>query len=295
LTSGGVIMMLHNLPVAHSTAVPPCPRRLGLVGFGLLGALCLLPLAPAQAQTTVNYSFEDGLLRGDPTAMKVPPKILTENGNHFIRITGSAGDKEGIPSTHTHRNRSTIGFTSHAQEMPLFTDSNRRQTYSAKLRFHDNTGSDGVVFELFQSAPKLGGYGTRDGNGPVFICWRNNGRVGCRANYANETKATAVDLGFIPAGTWHTLTLNAVWSHNASQGRLELYLDGSRKLLVTGRDVNLGSNSNRLPNMKFGMYGDYAVGQLDVDNVTAKSWLPSASSSLVALSTPQNIRIVSGE
>ena len=59
----------------------------GLVGFGLLGALCLLPFAPAQAQTTVNYSFEDGLLRGDPTAMKVPPKILTENGDHFIRIT----------------------------------------------------------------------------------------------------------------------------------------------------------------------------------------------------------------
>jgi hypothetical protein len=293
-------MMSHaHMSATPSSSISPRAWRTGvtrgLVGVGLLGALCLLPLAPVQAQTTVNYSFEDGLLRGDPTTMKVPPKILTENGNHFMRITGSAGDKEGIPASHPARNRSTVEFTSHAQDMPLFNDANRRQTYSGKLRFHENTGSDGVVFELFQSAPKLGGYGTRDGNGPVFICWRDNSRLKCRANYANETKSTAVDLGSIPAGTWHTLTLNAVWSHNASQGRLELYLDGSRRLLVTGRDVNLGTTSNRLPNMKFGMYGDYAVGQLDVDNVIAKPWLPSGASPSVALSTPQNIRLVQGE
>jgi polysaccharide lyase-like protein len=292
-------MMLHNLPVAHATAVPPCPRRprspLGLVGVGLLGALCLLPAAPAQAQSTVNYSFEDGLLHGTPTAMKVPPKILTENGNHFMRITGSSSDKQSIPASHPARNRSTVTFTSKYSSMPLLSSTTMRQTYSAKVRFHDNTGSDGVVLELFQDGPQSGGYGTPDGNGPVFICWRNNGRVKCRANYANETKATAVDLGVMPAGTWYTFKVNAVWSHNASQGRIELYVNGSRRLLVTGRDSNLGPTSSRIPAFKLGLYGDYAVGQLDVDNVTAKPWLPSASSSPMALSTPTNVRLVQGE
>jgi hypothetical protein len=288
-------MMLHNLPVAHSTAVPPCPRRLGLVGFGLLGALCLLPLAPAQAQTHVNYPFEDGLLRGDPTAMKVPPKILTENANRFMRITGSSSDKESIPASRPARNRSTVTLTSKYSSMPLLSSTTMRQSYSAKLRFHDNTGSDGSVFELFQDGPQTGGYGTRDGQGPVFLCWRNNGQVSCRANYANETKWNVVNLGRIAAGTWNTFTVNAVWSHNASQGRIEFYLNGTRRLLVTGRDSNLGPTSSRIPMLKLGMYGDYAVGQLDVDNVTAKPWLPSGTSTSVALSTPQNIRIVSGE
>ena len=69
--------------------------------------------------------------------------------------------------------------------------------------------------------------------------------------------------------TWHTYTVKAVWSHNPSEGRLEFYLDGKLKRTITGRDVNLGPNSNRLPTMKLGMYGDYAVGVIDVDNVKA--------------------------
>ena len=288
-------MMLHNRPVAHSTAVPPCPRRLGFVGFGLLGALCLLPLAPAQAQSTVNYPFEDSLLRGTPTTMKVPPKILTENANHFMRITGSSSDKESIPASHPARNRSTVTFTSKYSSMPLLSNATMRQTYSAKIRFHDNTGSDGSIFELFQDGPQTGGYGTRDGQGPVVRFFRNNGRVWGVANYANETKSNKFDLGVIPAGSWHTYMVKAVWSHTPSEGRIEIYLDGSRKLLVTGRDSNLGPTSNRIPMMKLGLYGDYAVGRIDVDNVIAKPWLPSGTSPSVALSTPQNIRIVSGE
>jgi hypothetical protein len=72
-------------------------------------------------------------------------------------------------------------------------------------------------------------------------------------------------------------------------------VNGSRRLLVTGRDSNLGPTSSRIPMFKLGMYGDYATGQLDVDNVMAKPWLPSGASPSIALSTPQNIRIVSGE
>ena len=264
-----------------------------MVPVVLLGALCLLPITSAQGQTTVNYNFEDGLRRGDPTQMQVPPTIVTENGNKFMRITGSAGDKENIPSSHPNRNRSTVRFTSSFSSMPLLSNTNMRQTYSAKIRFHDNTGTDGNVLSLFQNGPQLGGYGTRDGQGPVVICWRNTGRVACRANYANETKADAVDLGAIPAGTWHTYMVKAVWSHDPSQGRIEIYLDGTLKKRITGRDVNLGSTSNRIPEMKMGLYGDYAVGVIDVDNVTA--YPTSSTSSTVALLSPTNLRLVSGQ
>jgi hypothetical protein len=259
-----------------------------------MGATWLVPLGSAHGQTTVNYTFEDGLMRGDPTAMKVPPKILTENGNEFMRITGSSSDKESIPSTYPNRNRSTVQFLSSYSSMPLLSDSNERQTYSAKMRFKENTGTDGVVFELYQNAPTGSTtYGTKDGKGPVFVCWRTNGHVYCRANYANETKWDTVDLGYIPAGSWHTYMVKAVWSHNPSEGRIEIYLDGVLKKRITGRDVNLGPASDRLPTMKLGLYGDYAVGVVDVDNV--KAGPSSTTSNTVALSTPTNLRVVSGQ
>jgi hypothetical protein len=265
----------------------------GVSFLGLLCAMWLVPLAAVQAQTTVNYTFEDGVLRGKPTSMRVPPKILTENGNDFMRITGSAGDKDAIPASHPNRNRSTVWFTSHFTSMPLLSAANQRQTYSAKIRFNDNSGSDGSVFELFQDGPQTGGYGTRDGQGPVVRFFRKNGRVSGVANYANETKWDKFDLGVIPAGTWHTYTVKAVWSHNRSEGRIEIYLDGTLKKRITGRDVNLGPTSNRLPALKLGLYGDYAVGRIDVDNVQVRP--SSATSSLVALSAPTNVRVVSGE
>jgi hypothetical protein len=269
--------------------------KIGVSCLALLGAMWLVPLASVHAQTTVNYTFEDGVMRGDPTTMKVPPKILTENGNEFMRITGSAGDCESIPSNLCPpKNRSTVRFTSSHSSMPLLSDSNRRQTYSAKMRFKDNTGYDGTVFELYQNAP-VGSttYGTKDGKGPVIKIYRDDGRVSARASYANETKYDTVDFGYIPAGTWHTFMVKAVWSHNSSEGRLEFYLDGALKKKITGRDVNLGPASDRLPEMKLGMYGDYATGVVDFDNV--KAGPSSTSSNIAAVSTPTNLRVVSGQ
>jgi hypothetical protein len=54
---------------------------IGVSVLALMVAVLLVPLASVHGQTTVNYNFEDGVLRGDPTSMKVPPKIITENGN----------------------------------------------------------------------------------------------------------------------------------------------------------------------------------------------------------------------
>ncbi len=86
-----------------------------------------------------------------------------------------------------------------------------------------NGKHDVHVVKLNSAGQRLGGYGTRDGQGPVFICWRNGTNVGCRANYANETKFSTVNVGSMPAGSWHNFTVKAVWSHNPSVGRIELY------------------------------------------------------------------------
>jgi len=264
-------------------------------GFAVLGALWMVAPTAAQAQTNVNYNFEDGQLRGDPTKMQVPPKILSENGNEFMRITGSSGDKQSIPASKPNRNRSTVEFTSHYTDMPTISEANRRQTYSAKMRYTKQPQNSGVNFELFQGAPGgEGGYGTRNGTGPVIQGWRKtDGHVIFRANYANETKWDSVDMGYVALNSWHTYTVKAIWSHDPKQGRIEIYFDGKLKKTISGRDTNLGPDSNRLPMFKLGMYGDYAVGVIDVDNVQA---LPTpAPTPSVALSAPTNIRLVSGQ
>ena len=193
----------------------------------LMGAAWLVPLAAVHAQTTVNYNFEDGVMRGTPTQMKVPPKIITEPGNKFVRITGSTGDCQSVPaSLCPKRNRSTVTFTSHYSQMPLISSSNMRQTYSANIRFREDTGLDGSVFELYQGAPggESGGYGSQNGTGPVVVLWRAHGKVMFNANYANETKRTTVER-VVPAGSWHNYKVVAVWSHDPAVGRLEFYFD----------------------------------------------------------------------
>jgi polysaccharide lyase-like protein len=286
------------LPTSWSPGAWRHGSLLGASCVALMGAMWLVPLASVHAQTTVNYNFEDGVMRGTPTKMKVPPKILTETGNNFMRITGSTGDCQAIPSNLCPpRNRSTVWFTSHFSSMPLITSANMRQTYSADIRFHDDTGTDGVVFELFQDGPQEGGYGTADGQGPVVIFWRKNGRVAGRANYVKGSQLAFnnFDLGTVRSGTWHNYKVVAVWSHDPSQGRIEVYFDGQLKLRVTGRDANLDSTSNRIPALKLGLYGDYAVGRIDVDDVKAGPSTGSSPAPSVALSAPTNVRLASGE
>jgi Polysaccharide lyase len=286
-------MFQRILPLAVPTYVRPRVWRDGsLIGvscFALMCAVLLVPLGSVHGQTTVNYNFEDGIVRGNPTYMKVPPKIITENGNKFMRITGSTGDCESVPSSLCPpRNRSIVMFLSPQGSMPLITSANMSQTYSARIRYTKVGGSSGVTFELFQSGKRTGGYGTADDYGPVIFMWRGaNGHVTARAYYASGTKSTDTDLGYIAVGSWHAYTVKAVWSHDPSKGRLEFYLDGKLKKTISGRDVNGGPTSNRLPTMKLGLYGDNAVGIIDVDNVKAG---PSSGSS-----APTNVRVVSGQ
>jgi hypothetical protein len=154
--------------------------------------------------------------------------------------------------------------------MPLITQEHMRQTYRAAIRFHDDSGIDGSVLELFQGAPggESGGYGSRNGTGPVVRFWRWKDQVTVHALYNNETQLTQVAFP-VKSGQWHTYMVKAVWSHDPREGLIEIYFDGQLKMRVTGRDVNLGPTSNRIPEMKMGLYGDDATGSIDVDNVFA--------------------------
>jgi hypothetical protein len=98
--------------------------------------LTLLSASVLAESAMLSFAFEDGQMPpGHQTQMAVPPKLVTEGDNTFLRITGSPSDKESIPASHPDRNRSTVEFTSSAQNMPLLSDSNERQTYRVKIRF----------------------------------------------------------------------------------------------------------------------------------------------------------------
>jgi polysaccharide lyase-like protein len=190
-----------------------------------------------------------------------------------------------------------VRFTSHYAQMPLITNANKRQTYSTRLRYGTMIHNSGVNFSLYQDGPATGGYGTQDGKGPVVQGWRqaSDGHFRFTVSYASGSKYDTYDVGYIALGTWHTYTVNVVWSDNASEGRFEFYVDGTRKKTVTGRGTNLSPDSNRLPMFRLGLYGDYATGTIDVDNVLVKPWLSSGASPSVALSTPTNVHLVGGE
>lgn len=240
----------------------------------LLGCLGFWSVASAQSgcQTTVHWNFEDGQLRGTNTSMAVKPKILTEsNGNKFMRITGSATDKQAIPASLTDRNRSMVRFTCQHTSMPLITDANRRQTYSFRMRFQSIQATTGVVaLQLYQAGTKGESYGARNGTGPVVSMYRRtSGGDHGRFAYDNETKFSVFNLGNTPIGQWNDYKVIATWSHLAGQGRIEFLKNGVRVLLVTGRGSNLGDDTNRIPKLELGLYGDFAVGTIDVDNVQA--------------------------
>jgi hypothetical protein len=224
-------------------------------------------------QVTVDEDFEDGAYTGVPTTMRVPPQILEESGNTFLRITGSREDKDFIPPSESDRNRSTIRFTDHHKDMPVLTEANRRQIYQADLRVNANTSS-ATIFELFQHAdaddPDGDGdepYGERNGIGPTAR-FKGGKFYNC---YNNEHTCDRYSFP-ITQGVWQRYTVKALWSYDPSIARLEVYRDNVLIHTITGKPTNLGPNSNRLPELKLGLYGDNATGTIDVDNIRVSTW-----------------------
>jgi hypothetical protein len=258
----------------------------------MVGLWGLLSASTVSGATT--YNFEDGQLRGDPTSMRVAPRIIQEGSNHFMRITGSRGDCESLPDALCPpRNRSTVKMTQHWHDMPGVTPANRTQSYRVKMR---PNVAHGVIFELFQGGDGgEGGYGNRNGTGPVVIFVRNGHNIWGRANYANETQATEWNCGSVPSGSWITLGIDAVWSHDPGVGRIEAFCGGRSVRTITGRSVMLGEGSNRLPMLKVGMYGDNATGQVDVDDIQVGAGAggggPVDPPVVIRLQPPTNFRV----
>jgi hypothetical protein len=217
-------------------------------GASVLIAAWLFSSTPAHAQSVVNEDVEDGKYSGDLTSMKVPPKIMTEGSNNFLRITGSTEDRDSLDYCEAdcpNRNRSMVTFTSSYNSMPLITSTNMRQTYSADIRLYDDLPSGGwaSIFELFQNGKNIS---------PPIRFIREKGHIYVQEMWDQREKGAYTDLGPVSAGTWHNYTIKAVWSHDLDVGRLKVYIDGKIKRTISGRDVNLGPDSNRLPLVKLG-------------------------------------------
>lgn len=238
---------------------------------------CFALVAENIGQPDKHFDFEDEKLPPYKSyKMSVPPVIISEDGeNKFLRITGSKEDRDALPvGKHLDRNRSTLDVTIKHNQMPVINDFNKRQYYSADMRFNDiSDKADANIMELFQWADKeTESYAKKNGIGPVARFKYTNGHVYLENYYLNETKVHWYDLGSIMQGRWHNYALRVLWTHDANEGLIEIYLDGKLKYTVSDRATNLGNHSNRLPMLKFGLYGDNATGTLDVDNISIKSW-----------------------
>lgn len=250
--------------------------RWGAVPARLALALAVLLAWGVWAEALVTsfyWDFEDGVLSRwtGRTSMAVPPKLILEDGNYFMRITKSVTDCDSIPAEDCGtRSRTTVSLTESSANMPLISDANNRQTYSARVRYDNNSGARGDTFELTMRGTLPETYSaTNNGTGPVTRLWRVDGDVQYRINYDNQSKVQSVTES-IPAGQWHTYTVKAVWSANPAIGRVEWSRDGVVKNLRLGNSL-LGDDSNRIPQMKVGMYSNNipAGSTVDYDNLAA--------------------------
>ena len=87
--------------------------------------------------------------------------------------------------------------------------------------------------------------------------------------------------------------IEAVFSHDPSEGRFEVYVDGRLRVTIKGRDTFTSATATQLPMVKFGPYGVDGVGTVDVDNIVIG---PDGSMSplppVVNLPAPSNLRLV---
>lgn len=234
---------------------------------------------PPKGKLITNTTFEDGKLPNRPYdsafVARIKPQLLSENGNHFMRITSNYGDNSNTPATPKYKKR--VRATTYLTEttgthMPVLTADNNRQFYSVDIRFYDNFVKGLPVnsnfMEFFQHADaEQESYGKKNGIGPAARFHRDqNKHVYFDNNYNNETKQERIDLGYFPENEWHNFAVKAIWSPRPTEGLFEVYVDGKLKAVLKGNPSNLGPLSSRLPGVKFGLYGDNATGTIDVDN-----------------------------
>jgi hypothetical protein len=185
----------------------------------------------AQTQE-VFVDFENGIISGQYNLPnQIPPTILTESGNHFLRMTASLGDCGPNLLTTCPRTRSLveIGWST--------ITSGRTVIYSWRMRIPRATNPDnqnGMVFQTFQDANGafVGGRTMWVGilNGRLYLINRFvDGNTDCQT--------CGVDLGPIPYDQWMDYSLSVFLSANPSLGRMDLSINGSPAGTILGQTV----------------------------------------------------------
>lgn len=235
---------------------------------------------PMQNTPYILHDFEDGVfdLDRNPNSL-VPTRIDTDpDGNSYLRIEANYGDQDWIPSRFEDRVRSFVWATERHHNMDPLTEDNALQSYSADIRFHGYDGARGPVrnqfFELFQtsSTNPENSYGDKSGDtGPnIRFTHLEDGTV--RVSYttkdaSNTTVWNSEVLGTFQNDTFYNFRIDAVWSHDPAEGRYDVYVDDELRLTIENIATNVGPTADLLPSLKLGLYGDNAVGVVDVDNV----------------------------
>ena len=238
--------------------------------------MMLIVVVPFQAFAALPYSkdFEDGALTGiSPRGtFAIPPVVLSEDGNKFMRITASSSDTGSTPVE--GRIRAQVNVSAIKAET-LDESKENKIAYSYDFRYRSE-GFSGITMQLFQIGPYTG-YGKPGGYGPVVWNYRlKDNSVIISNNYDND-KVDSINVGKVANNTWHNVKIVATWSHNPAKAYLEFHFDNKLVKKITGRDICKGTSTYTLPYMDLGLYGGDLTNSLagksvDFDNIKAWYW-----------------------
>ena len=209
------------------------------------------------------------------TKPKVKPRLVTEDGNTFLRMYGSIEDKFPVDPWKVTTSRTTVGASVIRSQLPDYSELTKAQYYSAHIRAdkdHYDKGS-ASIFELFQSGYRAPyGSGGFDSKGPVARFLISKDKLVFFVNYDETTKQNIYTHGKWDPNHWYHLEIYAVWSHDPNEGLIEAYVDGKLLARFSGRGTILGPRSYKIPYAKFGLYGKYSTGRIDIDNIETGPW-----------------------
>jgi len=225
------------------------------------------------ATVYVSVDFEDGQIHNqDPPGYPniVPPVVLTESGNHFLRLTASPQDCGPAFATTCPRTRSNVSMGHAATAKSGLT-----VTYAWQMRIPRATNPNGQNNLLFQLAQDTTAGFTWIGGKTAWI-GSLNGRLFLR----NDQTQTSRDLGPIPYDQWVSYSLAVFLTDNPALGRIDLTMNGAAVASIVGEATvipagvfgNTKSGADEWTQMHLQLVDFIGVfGTVDYDNVQISS------------------------
>ena len=200
-----------------------------VLALGLWGGL-------AEA-TTISWDFEQSTWPqfGPCCPNAIPSVILTENGNHFSRLTASTTDCGPSYFTTCPRTRAEVVIGN------LTSVEGATRVYSIDIRFPSPaqapaqapSGHDSLVWQMVNpGGPELRTSWIGSQNGRVYLgnpiqpVPHTQYEVNLGNIQGPFATVQAIDLGPIDLGVWHTYKIVMIESTNPAVGRLMAYRDG---------------------------------------------------------------------